>query len=205
MKQFFRTYETCSEVWEQAKLLYTNDTQRLYGVCQNLLTIVVFKRLDGTKVEYMGKLYTLLDFNELLTPTPTPSQELEQRSKFFMLLSLHGLPDDYSHIRDQILGFPIKPNFTSSCSTVLHVSGKHIIDITSHVDDSSALVSQHNDRTHRHKSGKGRHKCDHCGKLGHKIDRCYALHGRPPKFVAIAQTAPVQLSTMDHTSIDTPG
>jgi len=26
LKQIFRTYETCSEVWEQAKLLYTNDT-----------------------------------------------------------------------------------------------------------------------------------------------------------------------------------
>ena len=29
LKQIFRTYETCSEVWEQAKLLYTNYTQRL--------------------------------------------------------------------------------------------------------------------------------------------------------------------------------
>jgi len=26
LKQIFRTYETCSEVWEKAKLLYTNDT-----------------------------------------------------------------------------------------------------------------------------------------------------------------------------------
>jgi len=29
LKQNFHTYETYSEVWEQAKLLYTNDTQRL--------------------------------------------------------------------------------------------------------------------------------------------------------------------------------
>ena len=205
LKQIFRTYETCSEVWEQAKLLYTNDTQRLYGVCQNLLTIVAPKRLDGTMAEYLGKLHALLhDFNELLPPASTPSQELEQRSKFFMLLGLHGLPDDYSHVRDQILGSPIVPNFTSTCSTLLRVPGKHTTDITSHVDDSSALVSQHNDRTRPHKPGKGRHKCDHCGKLGHKIDRCYALHGRPPRSVAVAQIAPVQPSTMDHTSIDTP-
>ena len=33
LNQFFLTYETCSKVWERAKLLYTNDTQRLYGVC----------------------------------------------------------------------------------------------------------------------------------------------------------------------------
>ena len=75
--------------------------------------------------------------------------------------------------------------------------------ITLHVDDSSALVSQHNDRTHPHKLGKGRHKCDHCGKLGHKIDRCYVLHGRPSKSV-VAQIAPMQPSTVDRTSFDTP-
>ena len=33
LKQIFRAYEPCSAVWEQAKLLYTNYTQRLYGVC----------------------------------------------------------------------------------------------------------------------------------------------------------------------------
>jgi len=148
LKQNFRTYETCSEVWKKEKLLYTNDTQRLYGVCQNLLTIVASKHLNGTMVEYLGKLHALLhDFNELLPPAPTPSQELEQRSKFFMLLGLHGLLDDYSHVRDQILGSPIVPDFTSTCSTLLRVLGKHTTDITSHVDDSSALISQHNYHT----------------------------------------------------------
>ena len=122
-----------------------------------------------------------------------------------MLLGLHGLPADYSHVRNQILGSPIVPNFTSTCSTLLCVLGKHTTNIPSHVDDFSTLVSHHSDRTRPHKLGKGCHKCDHCGKLGHKIDKCYALHGRPPKFVVVAQTAPVQPSTMDHTSIDTSG
>ena len=115
----------------------------------------------------------------------------------------HTHPNVAENYGDQILGSPIVPNFTSTCSTLLRVLGKHTTDITSRVDDSSALVSQHNDRTRPHKSGKGRHKCDHCGKLCHKIDRCYALHGRPPKSVAIAQTALVQPSIVDHTSIDT--
>jgi len=104
LKQNFRTYETCSKFWEQAKLLYTNDTQYLFGVCQNLLTVVAPKRLDGTMAEYLDKTHALLhDFNELLSPVPTPSQELEQGSKFFMFLKLHGLPNDYSHVHDQIL------------------------------------------------------------------------------------------------------
>jgi len=32
------------------------------------------------------------------------------------------------------------------------------------------------------------HECEHCGKPGHKIDKCYALHGHPPRFVVVVQT-----------------
>jgi len=35
LTQIFRTYETCSEVGKEAKLLYTNDTRRLYGVSKS--------------------------------------------------------------------------------------------------------------------------------------------------------------------------
>jgi len=57
--------------------------------------------LEGTMVEYLDKLHALHDFNELLPPaSTTPSQELEQRSKFFMLFGLHDLHDDYSYVRD---------------------------------------------------------------------------------------------------------
>ena len=143
LKQNFRSYKTCSEIWEHAKLLYTNDTQRLYGVCQNLLHVVVSKRLDGTISEYLGKIHALFhDFNELLHPASTPSQEIEQRSKFFMLLALHGLPDDYSPVRDQILRSPVVSTLTSTCSTLLRLLGKFHIDISNPVDDFSALVSQ---------------------------------------------------------------
>jgi len=69
-------------------------------VCQNLLTIVAPKSLDGTMAEYLDKLHVLHNFNELLPLPSTPTQELEQRSKFFMLLGLHELLDDYSHVRD---------------------------------------------------------------------------------------------------------
>jgi len=48
------------------------------------------------------------------------------------------------------------PNFTSTCSTLLRVSGKHTTDIpTNLIDDFSALVSQHDDCTRPRKPGKG--------------------------------------------------
>jgi len=85
------------------------------------------------------------------------------------------------------------------------VLGKHIIDIPLPVDDSYTLIFQCYDRTRPSNSGKGHHKCGHCGKLGHKIDRCYALHGRPPRSVVVAQNVPLQPSTMDLTSSDISG
>ncbi|XP_027912144.1 uncharacterized protein LOC114171132, partial [Vigna unguiculata] len=183
----FRSYETCSDVWAQAKLLYTTDTQPM--------------------AEYLGKIHALLhEFNELLPPASTPAEELEQRSKFFMLLALHGLSDEYSHVRDQILGSPVVPNFTATSSALLRVPKKQIIDTSTCADDSSVLVSQRDDRNRSRKPGKGRPKCDHCGKLGHKIDKCYALHGRPPRSAVVVHSDPPPRSaTVDPASSDTAG
>lgn len=59
-----------------------------------------------------------------------------------MLLALHGLSDDYSHVRDQIFGSLIVPNFTSTCSILLRVPIKKINYIPATTDNSSALVFQ---------------------------------------------------------------
>ena len=58
------------------------------------------------------------------------------KGQFFMLLALHGLLDDYSHVRDWILGSPVVPNFTSICSTLLLVLVKPTTNIPAFVDDS---------------------------------------------------------------------
>ena len=70
-------------------------------------------------------------------------------------------------------------------------------------NDSFALVSHCDDRQRSRKPEKGRHKCDHCGKFGHRMDRCYALHGRPPRSAAVAHTDPSsQPSSADpHSSV----
>lgn len=98
-----------------------------------------------------------------------------------MLLALHGLSDDYSHVSYKILGSTIVSSFTFTCSTLLCVPSKPINDITAFVEDSSALVSQHGECNGRYKLDKVHYKYEHCYKLGHKIVRCYALHGHPPR------------------------
>jgi len=109
LKQLFRSYETCTKIWVHAKLLYTNDTQRFYGVCSQFADLISSKHQDSM-IDYMGNIHALFhEFNELLPPSPDPTTEIEQCSKFFMLGALHGLADKYSHIRDQILGSPLSP------------------------------------------------------------------------------------------------
>nr|KYP55406.1 hypothetical protein KK1_001618 [Cajanus cajan] len=96
-----------------------------------------------------------------------------------MLMALYGLPDEYSSIRDQILGSSTVPTLNSAWSTLLRVPSKFSPDIPSSAptSDSSTLVSQHDDRQRSRKPGKSHPKCDHCHKLGHTIDCCYVLHG----------------------------
>jgi len=147
--------------------------------------------------DYLGKMHPLFhEFNDLLSPTSTSAQELEQWSKFFMVFILQGLPDKYSHVCDQILGSPVIANFTSTCSTLLCVLCKSLNDPYVFANNFSTLTSQHDDRNRSHNTSKGCPKCDHCGKLGNKIDKCYALHGRPPRYVAFAQTNPPSQSSL---------
>jgi len=132
--------------------------------------------------KYLGKIHAFLhEFNKLLPPAYTLVEELEQQSKFFMLLALHVIYDEYFHVRDQILGSLVVPNFIATSSTLLRVQRKQVIDIPTYADDFSVLSSQRDDCNHSSKLRKGRPKCDHCGKLGHKSDECYVLHGHPPR------------------------
>ena len=146
LKQLFRSYETCAQIWEHAKLLYTNDTQRLYGVCSRFADLISSKH--QTSMTDMGKIHALFhEFNELLPPSPDPATEIEQHPKFFMLDALHELADKYSHIHDQILGSPVVPTLNSTCSTLLRVPEQPNTDTPAFVDDSSALASHCDDRT----------------------------------------------------------
>jgi len=49
----------------------SSDTQRLYGVCQNLLSIIASGRIDGSMTDYFAKVHGLLhDVNKLLPLLP---------------------------------------------------------------------------------------------------------------------------------------
>ncbi|XP_073222531.1 uncharacterized protein [Cicer arietinum] len=193
VKPIFRPHLTCESVWSQAKAFYTNDTQRLYGVCHRLLNIITPKTLDGSIFAYLGTVHIALhDFNELLPSAASnpveQKNELDQRNTLFMLLALYGLPHEYSATRDQILGSVTVLNMSTTSAVLLRVPAKHPVQhsITSVLGDTIALASQGHNQ-HRSREGpsnsKPRPKCEHCNRLGHTIDRCWKLHGKPSPWI----------------------
>ena len=110
-----------------------------------------------------------------------------------MVLTLIGLRPDLESIRDQILGSSSVPSLDDVFARLLRISTQTLpFDSTS---DSSVLVSQTNSRGGRSSTqGRGqRPHCTYCNKLGHTRDRCYQLHGRPPRIAHVAQSSDSQL------------
>ncbi|RVW28759.1 Retrovirus-related Pol polyprotein from transposon TNT 1-94 [Vitis vinifera] len=155
-----QAYKTCFKFWTQAKGLYTNDIQRLY----KFLTVMPL--------------------------TPDVGAQQTQLDKFFMVLTLIGLRPDLEPIRDQILGSSSVPSLDDVFARLLRISSTQTLPSDS-ASDSSVLVSQTTSRGGRSGTrGRGqRPHCTYCNKLGHTRDRCYQLHGRPPRTAHMAQSS----------------
>nr|CAN79672.1 hypothetical protein VITISV_012210 [Vitis vinifera] len=176
-----RAYKTCFKFWTQAKGLYTNDIQRLY------------KDLDLST--YIGQIASLQEeFLTVMPLTPDVGAQQTQLDKFFMVLTLIGLRSNLEPVHDQILGGSSVPSLDDVFAHLLRISSTQTLPSDS-ISDSSVLVSHTTSRGGRSGNrGRGqRPHCTYCNKLGHTRDRCYQLHGRPPRTAHVAQSSDSQL------------
>ena len=106
-----------------------------------------------------------------------------------MVLTLIGLRPDLETVRDQILGSPSVPSLNDVFARLLRISSTQTLP-SNGTSDSSVLVSQTNLRGGRsgNQSREQRPHCTYCNKLDHTRDRCYQLHGRPPRTAHVAQS-----------------
>ncbi|KAK6150524.1 hypothetical protein DH2020_015456 [Rehmannia glutinosa] len=97
----YQAFKTCYDVWTKAKKVYSNDVHRLYSVVSNLISI----KLENMDMQtYLGKLdHLIADFDTLMPFVSDAATHAEQRSKFFMVLALPGLPPELDSVRNQIL------------------------------------------------------------------------------------------------------
>ncbi|RVX00255.1 Retrovirus-related Pol polyprotein from transposon RE1 [Vitis vinifera] len=183
-----QAYKTCFKFRTQAKGLYTNDIQRLYKVAS---AIVHLSQQDLDLSTYIGQIASLKEqFLTVMPLTPDVGAQQTQLDKFFMVLTLIGLRPDLEPIRDQILGSSSVPSLDDVFARLLRISSTQTLPSDS-ASDSSVLVSQTTSRGGRSGTrGRGqRPHCTYCNKLGHTRDRCYQLHGRPPRTAHMAQSS----------------
>ncbi|RVW58891.1 Retrovirus-related Pol polyprotein from transposon RE1 [Vitis vinifera] len=172
----------------EAKGLYTNDIQRLYKVAS---AIVHISQQDLDLSTYIGQIASLKEeFLTVMPLTPDVGAQQTQLDKFFMVLTLIGLRPDLEPVRDQILGSSSVPSLDDVFARLLRISSTQTLPSDS-TSDSSVLVSQTTSRGGRSGTrGRGqRPHCTYCNKLGHTRDRCYQLHGRPPRTAHMAQSS----------------
>ncbi|RVW81698.1 Retrovirus-related Pol polyprotein from transposon RE1 [Vitis vinifera] len=106
---------------------------------------------------------------------------------------LIGLHPDLETVRNQILSSSFIPSLDDVFARLLHISSTQTLP-SNNTSDSSVLVSQTNSRGGCSSNrGRGQHPhCTYCNKLGHTRDRCYQLHGRPPRTAHVAQLSDPQ-------------
>ncbi|RVW36513.1 Retrovirus-related Pol polyprotein from transposon TNT 1-94 [Vitis vinifera] len=175
----------------ETKGLYTNDIQRLYKVASSIVNV---RQQDMDLSTYIGQIASLKE--EFLTVMPLTTDVGDQRTqidKFFMVLTLISLRPDLETVRDQILGNSSVPSLDDVFARLLRISSTQTLS-ADNTSDSSVLVSQTNSRGRRSGNrGKGqRFHCTYCNKFGHTCDRCYQLHGRPPRTAHVAQSSSPQ-------------
>ncbi|RVW33966.1 hypothetical protein CK203_100743 [Vitis vinifera] len=174
----------------EAKGLYMNDIQRLYKVTSSIVNV---RQQDMDLFTYIGQIASLKE--EFLTVMPLTTDVGNQRTqidKFFMVLTHIGLRPDLKTVRDQILGSSSVPSLDDVFARLLRISSTQTLP-SDNTSDSSVLVSQTNSRGGcSGNRGRGQHPhCTHCNKLGHTCDRCYQLHGRPPRTAHATKSASV--------------
>ncbi|RVW26876.1 Retrovirus-related Pol polyprotein from transposon RE2 [Vitis vinifera] len=154
--------QLCSVLWQSI------DPKILLHLRAYKTCFKFWNQAKGLYTNDIQRLYKIASLKEeFLTVMPLTTDVGDQRTqidKFFMVLTLIGLRPDLETVCDQILG------------------------------NSSVLVSQTNSRGGRSGNrGRGqRPHCTYCNKLGHTRDRCYQLHGRPPRTAHVAQSSDPQ-------------
>ena len=182
-----RAYKTCFKFWNQAKVLYTNDIQRLYKVAS---TIVNIRQQDMDLSNYIDQIVSLKEFLTLMPLTSDVGAQQTQIDKFFMVLTLISLRLNLETVRDQILGSPSVPSLDDVFAHLLCISSTQTLPFDS-TSNSSVLVFQTNPwgGLNGNRSRGQRPHYTYCNKLGYTRDCCYQLHGRPPRTAHVAQSS----------------
>lgn len=160
---------------------------RMFQLEQNIHNLVQDTMSIAT---YFTKLKGLWDELSVLQSIPTcfcgamkeviQYQHYQRTIKFLM-----GLHESYAAIRGQILLMDPLPSVNRAYALILQEERQRSIPPSQPaLPESAALAAKGNFSSQKGMKStnrkKERPKCNHCGREGHTMERCFKLHGFPP-------------------------
>jgi hypothetical protein len=203
---------TCSEMWMDLKERFSKKNRpRLFQLQKSISALVQ----DNLSVSaYFTRLKSLWDELSNYRPIPTCtcspscscgalSSVVANYNQEYIFQFLMGLNDSYSNIRGQILLIDPLPSINKVFSLVVQEESQREVFLGSLTHDTAALMSkvvpeqqnrampvQQNKFTKSFNNWKEKPICSHCGIAGHTVDKCYKLHGYPPRFKFTKRSSP---------------
>ena len=145
---------------------------------------------------FVGRMSTLK--NELLSVLPKVTDAktyLSNMDQIFMILTLIKLGIEFDNIREQILTGSTIPTFDDMYAQLLRHSSIAIRSRSSKVSNETSVMLAPSHPRGDSRSIRGGHRgkgqrphCTYCNRPGYIQDRCYQLHGRPPRTAPVAQS-----------------
>ena len=107
-----------------------------------------------------------------------------------------GLNDSYSQIKGQILLMEPLPSINKVYSLLIQEERQRRVgSCNTYIESTALAVKGFNSISFfsggKNSKGKDRPFCTHCGKLGHIVEKCFKLHGFPPRFKPKGKTSMV--------------
>ncbi|XP_075658822.1 uncharacterized protein LOC142628657 [Castanea sativa] len=180
-------FKTARDVWVDLQYRYgQGNGPRIYELRKEISTLT---QEDLTINAYYTKFKGLWDeFSNYRTCTC--GHQIEDCTMSFLM----GLNETYAAIKGQILLMEPVPPLSKVFSLLSKVFSLLLQDEKQRkmgarkrvlVDTSAtlaALGSKSGNTKNFTKPKSGRPQCTHCGAMGHVVDKCYKLHGYPPRY-----------------------
>ena len=146
---------------------------------------------------FVGRMSTLK--NELLSVLPKVTDAetyLSNMDQIFMILTLIKLGTEFDNIREQILTGSTIPTFNDIFARLLCHSSTATRSRPSEISNETSVMLAPSHPCDDSQSIRGGYKgrgqpphCTYCNRPGHIQDKCYQLHGRPPRTAHVAQSS----------------
>ncbi|XP_030964928.1 cysteine-rich receptor-like protein kinase 6 [Quercus lobata] len=187
--------DTALEIWNDLReRLSQGNGPRVFQLLKDISGVT---QGQSSITSYFTQLNVLWDQLQIFRPFPMCScgfcscnlgQKLNDlQHQDLVMQFLMGLNDSYAQVRAQILLMDPLP-FINKVYSLLIQEERHCImgnNSGPHVESSTLvteLSSSSGNKNKMNSKGKEKHGCNHCGMMGHVVEKCYKIHGYPPGF-----------------------